>query len=148
MTTPDASTSDLAALGRCEFVRLTTFRRTGEAVPTPVWMVPDDDDPAVLWVTTPAGSGKVKRLRHTPGIRLVACDRRGRVTEPAAEVAAVAQVRDDPAALARLQKMLARKHPVGSRAIGAIEKVAGTVRRLRGGQPPARTALRITTPSA
>ncbi len=69
MTAPDASGSDLAALGRCEFVRLTTFRRTGEAVPTPVWIVPDDDDPAVLWVTSPAGIGKVRRLRHTRGSR-------------------------------------------------------------------------------
>ncbi len=76
------------------------------------------------------------------------CDRRGRVAEPTAEVTAVARVRDDPAALVRLQKMLARKHPVGSRVVGAVETVVGAVRRLRGGPPPARTALRITTPVA
>lgn len=47
----------LDALGREPFVALTTYRRTGEGVATPVWAVPDPDVAGRLWVTTPGGSG-------------------------------------------------------------------------------------------
>ncbi len=49
---------DLAELARSMFVLLTTYRRDGEAVPTPVWIA---DDGERLLVTTGAASGKVKR---------------------------------------------------------------------------------------
>ena len=44
------------------YVSLTTFRRTGVPVRTPVWAAPDG---ATLVVWTRTDSGKVKRLRHT-----------------------------------------------------------------------------------
>ena len=40
-----------------KFVSLTTFRKNGVGVPTPVWIGRDGD---ALVVTTPVGSGKVK----------------------------------------------------------------------------------------
>jgi hypothetical protein len=48
-----------------QFVSVTTFRRDGTPVPTPVWIAQDGD---ALVVTTPAGTGKVKRLRHDPRV--------------------------------------------------------------------------------
>ena len=57
-----------------QFVSLTTFRRDGTPVPTPVWIAQDGDAPLV--VTTPAGTGKVKRLRHDPRVELRTCNRR------------------------------------------------------------------------
>ena len=53
------------ALAASDFIQLTTFRRTGEGVPTPVWVVPDGD---ALAVFTPAGTGKLERIAHTPRI--------------------------------------------------------------------------------
>jgi len=44
------------------YVSLTTFRRTGVPVSTPVWAAPDGET-LVVWTRT--DSGKVKRLRHT-----------------------------------------------------------------------------------
>ncbi|WP_222272317.1 PPOX class F420-dependent oxidoreductase [Modestobacter marinus] len=67
-----------------EYVSLTTFRRTGVPVATPVWAAPDGAD---LLVWTRADSGKVKRLRHTPRVTVAPCDVRGRPQGP--EVAAV-----------------------------------------------------------
>jgi PPOX class probable F420-dependent enzyme len=75
------------ALGDERFVSLTTYRRTGVPVSTPVWVARDGDD---LLVTTPAGSGKVKRLRHTTRVELVPCSRSGKVDPGATPVAAVA----------------------------------------------------------
>ena len=66
----------LAALAGERFISLTTFRRSGEPVPTPVWIARDGD---TLVVTTPAESGKVKRLRHHSRVELRPCSRTGRV---------------------------------------------------------------------
>lgn len=77
------------ALGESKYVRLTTFRRTGAAVHTPVWVVRDGER---LLVTTVADSGKVKRLAHTERVQLVASDVRGALDEGATVVDAIARV--------------------------------------------------------
>jgi PPOX class probable F420-dependent enzyme len=61
------------------YVSLTTFRRTGVPVSTPVWAAPDGDT-LVVW--TRADSGKVKRLRHTTRVTVAQCDVRGRTQGP------------------------------------------------------------------
>ena len=128
------SDTDLLALGDERFVSLTTFRRSGEAVPTPVWVVRDGD---ALLVTTPEGSGKVKRLRHTPRVELRPCSRRGEVAEGAPVLSAVAEVVADEAAHARLAGLLKAKYGMEFRLVMAIERV---VRR----GPARRVVLRIT----
>ncbi|MGY1779319.1 PPOX class F420-dependent oxidoreductase [Geodermatophilus sp. SYSU D01036] len=75
----------MAGLPHSTYVSLTTFRRTGEPVPTPVWAAPDGDG-LVVW--TRADSGKVKRLRHTARVTVAPCDVRGRVTGPVVEATA------------------------------------------------------------
>ena len=50
------------------YVSFTTFRRTGEAVATPVWMAPMPD--GRLTFTTTGDAGKVKRLAHTARVLL------------------------------------------------------------------------------
>jgi hypothetical protein len=64
------------ALESERFVALTTFRRDGTPVTTPVWIARDGDD---LLVTTPSDSGKVKRLRRDDSVRLQPCSRVGRI---------------------------------------------------------------------
>ena len=58
-----------------KYVLLTTFRRDGRAVSTPVWLVqmPDGE----FGFSTGSESGKAKRLRHTPRVTLQGCDRSG-----------------------------------------------------------------------
>jgi PPOX class probable F420-dependent enzyme len=56
--------------------------------PRPVWVAPDGE---ALVVTTPADSGKVKRLRHDARVELRPCSRRGRVPEGAEAVTGVAE---------------------------------------------------------
>lgn len=61
------------------YVSLATFRRSGDAVETPVWIAPDRDD-ARLYVYTNRTSWKVKRIRNDPRVRLAPCTASGRVT--------------------------------------------------------------------
>lgn len=70
--------SDFSALKGVEYVRLTTYRKSGVAVPTPVWFAIEQDAQGPrLVVMTQANSGKVKRLRHTARVELAPCDVRG-----------------------------------------------------------------------
>ena len=61
-----------------KYMALTTFRRTGEPVTSPVWVVPVEDGRVGFW--TAMGSGKTKRLAHTPRVVVQHSDARGRVT--------------------------------------------------------------------
>lgn len=71
------------SLGDEKYVLLTTFRRDGTPVATPVWAVPLKDGSFGFW--TSSESGKAKRLAHTSRVTVQPCDARGRVksgTEP------------------------------------------------------------------
>ncbi|GAT70794.1 PPOX class F420-dependent enzyme [Planomonospora sphaerica] len=56
------------------YVSVTTYRRNGAAVATPVWAAPDGEA-LVIW--TPVSAGKVKRIRNNPEVAVRACDVRG-----------------------------------------------------------------------
>ena len=75
----------MTALPTSRYVSLTTFRRTGDPVATPVWAAPDDGD-LVVW--TRADSGKVKRLRHTTRVTVAPCDVRGNLQGDAVDAQA------------------------------------------------------------
>ncbi|MFF2387404.1 PPOX class F420-dependent oxidoreductase [Agromyces sp. NPDC058104] len=95
------------ALAESKYVRLTTFRRTGAAVHTPVWVVRDGER---LLVTTVADSGKVKRLAHTARVQLVASDVRGALDDGAVAFEAIARVDDGDAVREVLDMALTAKY--------------------------------------
>lgn len=72
------------------YVLLTTFRRSGEGVGTPVWIVALPD--GFCGFTTEADSGKVKRIRNNPDVTLQPCDMRGNVRDGSPVVRATAEV--------------------------------------------------------
>lgn len=125
----------LADLGDEKFVSLTTFRRTGVGVATPVWIGRDGD---TLVVTTPTGSGKVKRLRNDNRVELRPCSRRGAVEDGAPTVTAVAEVVEGPDAMRRLDAVLKPKYGIEYRIVMTIEKI------MRRGHTD-RVMLRITS---
>jgi len=62
---------------------LTTFRKTGDAVATPVWLVDLGGNELGFW--TSSASGKVKRLAHTSRVTVQPCTQAGKLkpgTEP------------------------------------------------------------------
>ena len=68
------SAEKLAQFSNRKYLNLVTYRRSGAAVSTPLWFV---EEGGVLYVRTPARSGKVKRLRNNPRVRVVPSDGRG-----------------------------------------------------------------------
>lgn len=65
---------EIARLADSSYLLLTTFRRDGTAVPTPLWAARDGDT-LIMW--TAADSGKVKRIRREGKVRLAPCTVRG-----------------------------------------------------------------------
>ncbi|MGO9603003.1 MAG: PPOX class F420-dependent oxidoreductase [Candidatus Binataceae bacterium] len=66
----------LEQLAAERYVSLVTFRRNGNGVPTPIWVVGADGK---LYAVTNGTSVKMKRLKANDKIRLAACDARGNV---------------------------------------------------------------------
>ncbi|MBK8024709.1 MAG: PPOX class F420-dependent oxidoreductase [Chloroflexi bacterium] len=56
------------------FISLTTFRKNGQGVPTPVTFAEYDGK---VYVFTGLKSGKVKRLRNNPAVEIAPCDQVG-----------------------------------------------------------------------
>ena len=67
-----------------KYLNLETFKKNGQGVKTPVWFAADpsaklDSDDAKLYIYTIGVSGKVKRIRNNPGVRIAPCNMRGDV---------------------------------------------------------------------
>lgn len=71
--------NEVERLAEARYVSLTTFRRDGTPVATPMWVARDGDE-LVLW--TPTDSWKAKRLRRDPRVTLAPCTYQGHLLGP------------------------------------------------------------------
>src|ERR1700674_1044791 len=62
-----------------KYISLKTYRKSGDAVATPVWFGEDGEK---LYVMTRSDMGKTKRIRNNPQVRVAPCTVRGKVTGP------------------------------------------------------------------
>jgi PPOX class probable F420-dependent enzyme len=112
--------TSFAALGDESFVSLTTFRKSGVGVSTPVWVARDGD---ALVVTTPQESGKVKRLRNSGRVELRPCSRMGKVADDAVPVTGVATIHVDAATRDRLTDVIRKKYGLEYRVMTIVESI-------------------------
>ncbi|MFG1607267.1 PPOX class F420-dependent oxidoreductase [Actinoplanes sp. NPDC049265] len=101
----------LEQIGAEKYALLTTFRKDGSAVGTPVWVVPDGAELAV-WTTK--GSYKVRRIRNNPRVTVQACDIRGNAHGDVLEGEARFGTRDDHR---RVLGSLRRKYGLSGRLV-------------------------------
>jgi uncharacterized protein len=99
-------TGYFAALPASKYMLLTTFRRDGRAVATPVHVIAEADR---AFFRTWDVSGKAKRLGHTPRVEVAPCSFRGRSRGPAVLARVILL---DGEASEQAARVLARKHPV------------------------------------
>ncbi|MET9123945.1 MULTISPECIES: PPOX class F420-dependent oxidoreductase [unclassified Streptomyces] len=124
----DETRLDTLASGK--FLLITSYRKNGTGVPTPVWVVRDGD---ALGAWTVADSWKVKRIRNRSDVLVGPCDVRGNPTGE--QVPATAEIVDG-ATTARYRGMIARKY-------GILGRLTLFGSRLRRG-PEGTVGLRIT----
>jgi PPOX class probable F420-dependent enzyme len=104
----------LDQIARARYVNVTTFRRDGRPVPTPVGVVVDDGE---VFVLTERDSGKVKRIRNNPSVTVTPCDMGGRIVTGAATAEGTARLLD-PAGTARVRRLMSRRYPLARIALG------------------------------
>jgi hypothetical protein len=113
---PDA----LAQFAAAKYINLETFRKTGEGVRTPVWFAQQG---TLFYVYTLPDSGKVKRIRNNPHVRIAPCNMRGDLR--GAWVEATARLCTDPGEAVHGQDLLRRKY-------GMMKRIGDFFSRLRG----------------
>jgi PPOX class probable F420-dependent enzyme len=89
------------ALKGQKYLSLASFRKSGAAVLTPLWFAEQDGR---LYVMTRSDSGKMKRIRNHPRVRVAPCTMRGRVTGPWAEARARLLPLEEPRGRRLLEK--------------------------------------------
>ncbi len=99
----DANETDFIEGGN--YISLTTRKRSGEWVATPVWFAPDEGS---YYVFSAGDAGKVKRLRNFSDSRIAACTVTGTLTGELHN--ACAYVLDNPAEEATALAALRRKY--------------------------------------
>ena len=82
VTDGPATAGDFSALEGHKYCLITSYRRDGSGVPTPVWLGAADGK---LYLPTWADSAKVRRIRANPRVRITPCTTRGKPTGPTAE---------------------------------------------------------------
>ncbi|MBD0021529.1 PPOX class F420-dependent oxidoreductase [Gordonia sp. (in: high G+C Gram-positive bacteria)] len=112
------------AVATAKYVALTTFRKDGTPVVTPLWAALDGDR-LVMWTVT--DSWKVKRIRRNPEVIVQACDARGKelTGEP---VPARAEILD-AVGTERVRGLIAAKYGI----VGRISMFGSTLRRGKSG---------------
>ena len=96
---------ELKDIGNPTYIALETFRKNGMGVITPVWVTQESGK---LYVWTVGTSGKVKRIRNTPRVRIAISDARG---NPKSDwVEANATVLDDAADVAQQRQRIVDKY--------------------------------------
>ena len=121
----------LDTLGSGKFLLITSYRKNGTGVPTPVWVVRDGD---ALGAWTAANSWKVKRIRNRPDVLVGPCDVRGNPTGE--QVPASAEILDQTAT-ARYRGLVARKYGI----LGRLTLFGSRLRRGREGTVGVRISL-------
>jgi uncharacterized protein len=129
--------SALDRLADEKYLLLTTFRKDGRGVATPVWAVRDGDTLAVWSV---ANSGKVKRIRRSGKVTVAPCDFRGNPRGDA--VAAHAALTGSVATDQHIRRIMARKYGL----IGRVSMLGSRIRRGRDGTVGIRVTLTETAP--
>ena len=87
-----------------KYVSLTTFRRDGTPVSTPVWFVAENGS---LLVETDGGSYKVKRIRRNDSVTVASCNATGRVVGEVVSARAAILPAEE---LLRVERLLHRKY--------------------------------------
>ena len=132
MDDPDAVPAPLLAadhpLAAAKYVALTTFRRTGAPVTTPVWFAPSVDEPHLFVVITVDDTGKTKRLAHTSRVELQACDMRGRVAPGTPTWPGSARVVRDPDGIASVRRGVVAKYGFPARFSDLTDAIGSKVR--------------------
>lgn len=128
---------DLEALFPGRYLSVTSFKRNGAGVATPLWFV---NDGSRLLALTDLHSAKVRRIRRDPHVLVAPCRPGGKLRgEP---IPARAEVLTDTVDLERVQQLLMERYKLTYRVVMLAYRVGRRLRRQP--QIPEGAAVAIT----
>jgi PPOX class probable F420-dependent enzyme len=128
----------MADLGAERYVSITSFRRDGTSVATPVWVVAAAGR---LYVWTGSRTGKARRIRNNPDVTLAPCTARGTVTGPVVTARAVIVPAEERP---EVWSLLLAKYRLQLRAIVLVERMQKPLRRRKPSGQGERIYLELT----
>jgi PPOX class probable F420-dependent enzyme len=134
---PGERTADLDALFPGRYLSITSFKRDGTGVATPVWFVSDGRR---LFAFTDLHSAKIRRIHRNQRVLVSSCRVNGKLRrEP---VPARADVLTAPSELDRVQRLLLARYKISYPVVMLFYRIG---RRLRGKQSVADGAVLAIT---
>jgi PPOX class probable F420-dependent enzyme len=109
-----------------KYVLLTTFKRDGTGVATPVWCADLGDGSFGFW--TSSASGKVKRLNHTERVIVQPCNARGQVKPGTTPADATARVVSGDE-LEKIRKQVIAKYGIQTKFTKVLAQLGGILKR-------------------
>lgn len=121
---PVRPASDMDTLFPGRYLSVTSFKRDGTGVATPVWFVSDGRQ---LFAFTDLHSAKIRRIRHNPHVLVASCRASGRLRrEP---VSAHAEVLTSVTDLERVQRLLLARYRLSYRVVMFFYRLGRRLRR-------------------
>ena len=115
-----AGTGSFDLLKGRKYCLLVTFKRSGEAVPTPVWFGLDDE--GRLYARTGHDVAKVRRIRNNPRVLVAPCTLRGKpLGEPVEGKARVVEPQEE----SRAEAAIAGNYGLGRRLYEGVGDAVG-----------------------
>lgn len=109
-----------------KYISLTTFKRNGDAVSTPVWIAPalsgEPFRPGELCFVSELDTWKVKRIRRNPRVEVRECDIRGTVAPDAQVYAGEARLLTSPEDVAAVKRAIGNKYGWWYHVFAAVER--------------------------
>ena len=138
-TTDAEPTTGFASLSGHKYALLISYRRDGEGVPSPMWFGRDEQDR--VYFNSEEASGKVKRIRRNPQVRVAVCTASGRLRGK--QVSAVAEILPD-SEIGAVEQLLTDKYRFDMIIFGPLRFVQA---RLHLGRPRTGPVILGITPS-
>jgi PPOX class probable F420-dependent enzyme len=123
-----------------KYLCLTTFRRDGTGVATPVWFV---TEAGKIFIVTEAGSYKVRRIRRNPSVTVAECTASGRLRS--AHVPARAQI-IPPGETHRAEALMAGKYRLDRMLILPLYRAVQAI--ARGRRANSESVVLVITPGS
>ena len=106
------------------YINLSTFRKDGREVRTPVWVAAIDH---TYYIFSESKAGKVKRIRNSSHVKIAACDARGKVKSEWLDADAI--LVSDTSILEEMYRAFDRKYGWQMRTLNFLSRLSGKYHR-------------------
>ena len=114
--------SDRSAVLTAQYVALTTYRRDGTPVTTPVWAAAEGES---LYLFSNAAAGKVKRLRNSSRAAIAPCTATGTITGAQLSAEAFNLASDQ---MPKVWRLLTKKYGMAARLFMVYDRARALLR--------------------